>query len=154
MTNLESDQEQIVRLCRGNKEAIHWIQLGRRYVHEIDDLIDEDIPNANRTMGSERVCRIGALALELYTHPFFVRNSTMLATAMLTNTNNYADSVMWEKSKHQWQSGFSDWARHGWLSVVLVVAYICGGYSNMRSESAELWALAYADHHDEKGAVA
>lgn len=154
MTNEQSDHDQIIRLCRGNKEAIHWVQIGRNYVHEIDDLIDDDIPNANRSGGAERACRIGVLALELYTHPFFVKNSTMLATAMLTNTNNYADSVLWEKSDRQWQRGFSDWARHGWLDVVLVVAYICGGHFNMRSESAELRALSYSDHHDEKGAVA
>lgn len=154
MTNQELDRDQLLRLCNGNQEAVHWVQIGRRYVHEIDDLIDVDIVKSNVSMGAERMCRIGALALELYTHPFFVKHSTMLATAMLTNTNNYADSVRWEGSDTKWQSGFSDWARHGWIDVLLVVAYICGGYAGMRVHSAELRALSYSDHHDQKGEVA
>jgi hypothetical protein len=154
MTNQELDRDQLLRLCNGNQEAVHWIQIGRKYIRDIDDLIDDDIPKANRASGSERVCRIGALALELYTHPFFVKHSTMLATAMLTNTNNYADSVQWEGSDTPWQSSFSDWAKYGWIDVLLIVAYICGGRANMRDHSAELRAMSYSNHHDQKGEVA
>ncbi len=153
MTNDSLDHKQVERLCCGDPVAMHWIQLGHRYIHDLDDLIDVDIPNADQVTGAERVCRIGALAIELYTHPFFVKNGAALSQAMITNTNNYADSVRWEKSKVPWQRGFSDWARHGWIDVALVVAYICGGYANMRNESAELRALSYADHHDGKGDI-
>lgn len=154
MTNQQTDMEQLLRICNGNKEAAIWLQIGRRYVHEIDDLIDEDIPKADRVSGGQRACLIGSLAIELFTHPFFIRHSAILATAMMTMTNNYADSLRWEKSQVPWQSGFSDWSRHAWLDVVLIVAYICGGYEAMRNEAAELRAMSYADHHDAKGEVA
>lgn len=151
MTKEQKEHEQCIRLCRGNKEAMQWLQLGRLYCHEIDDLIDADIPNSDRANGAERMCRIGAMALDLYTHPFFVAHSAALSTAMRLNTANYADSVLWEKSQIEWQRQFSDWSRHGWINVILVVAAICGGYPNMRAESAELWEYAYVEHHDEKG---
>lgn len=151
MSNDTLNHEQVVRLCRGNIEAIDWIQIGHRYIHEIDDLIDEDLPQANRVRGAERVCRIGAIAIQLYTHPFFIKNGAALSQAMLTNTNNYADSVRWEQSEIPWQRNFSDWARHGWIDVALIVAYICGGWENMRNEAAELRALSYIDHHDDRG---
>jgi hypothetical protein len=151
MNNRTTDHAQIVRLCRGNTEALEWIEIGRRYVHEIDDLIDEDVPRGDRRAAAERACRIGALAIQLYSHPFFLKHGAALSQAMLTNTNNYADSVRWEESGTKWQREFSDWARHGWLDVALLVAYICGGYENMRNESAELRAVSYSDHHDDGG---
>lgn len=151
MTNDGIDQAQILRMCRGNEEAYQWIQLGRRYVHEIDDLLDNDVPKADRFSATERVSRIGILAIELYTHPFFVKHSQALGAAMVSITNSYTDSVHWEKSGTKWKANFSDWARHGWIDVCLLVAYICGGHQNMRNESAELRAIAFADHHDEHG---
>lgn len=154
MTNSELDNKQLIRLCNGNEEAMQWIQLGRIYCHEIDDLIDVDVPKADRLSAAERACFIGYLAKELYTHPFFLKNSAALGQAMINNTNNYADSVRWEGSSIGWQRNHSDWARHGWLDVCLVVAFICGGYQNMRNESAELRTVAYVDHHDESGKVA
>lgn len=153
MTNDAADHDQVIRLCRGNQEAMSWIQIGKRYIHEIDDLIDEDLKQGNQARGAERVCLIGALAIELYTHPFFLKHGAALSAVMLINTNNYADSLRWEGSLVPWQRSFSDWARHGWIDVCLVVGYICGGYSSMRNESAELRTLSYADHHDDGGAT-
>lgn len=139
------DRETVIRLCQGNKEALDWIQLGRMYVHEIDDLIDEENTKLAR---AEQVCKIGALALCLYTHPFFLKNMAVLRSAMMLNTNNYLDSVQWENSEMEWRKQFSDWARHGWIDIVLVVAEICGGYTNMRNESMELRTMSYLAHHD------
>ena len=146
--NLEIfDRQAVIKLCCGNEVAIQWLQLGRRYVHLIDDVIDEDIPQANQARGAERICEIGALAIDLYTHPFFLANREALAQAMMTNTNSYADSVAWEKSGTKWKRDFSDWARHGWVEVALVVASICGGYRHMRAMSQELRTVCYMDHH-------
>ena len=151
MKNLKTDIKQVERLCRGNKQAVDWILLGSNYIHEIDDLIDEDVPKADRLAAAQRACRIGAIAIQLYSHPFYLCYGAALGAAMLVNTNNYADSVLWEDSKTPWQHSFSDWARHGWLDVILLVAYLCGGYENMRNESLELRTVSYADHHDDCG---
>lgn len=151
MNNQTVDRNSLLRLCNGNVEAVEWLQLGRIYCHEIDDLIDEDVPAAARARAAERACRIGAMALRLYSHPFFQKNIQALGYAMMINTINYADSVAWEDSKTDWQKSYSDWARHGWLDVALVVASICGGYDVARNESRELRAVAYADHHSKTG---
>lgn len=150
MDNRTLDIAALQRVCCGNQEAMEWIQIGRDYVHEIDDLIDEDIPKGQ---GADRVCRIGAMALRLYMHPFFAKHPQALGAAMLVNTINYRDSVKLEKSTVQWQRNYSDWARHGWLDVCKVVAAICGGYDNVANVSLEMLAVAYANHHDDKGEV-
>lgn len=139
MRNDTLDHNQCLRICCGNESAISWIVLGHAYVHEIDDLIDEDHTG-------ERVCRVCALALQLYTHPFFMAHQATLASAMMVITNSYADSVRWEKET-DWKAGFSDWARHGWIDVVLLVAFLCGGYQHMRNQSLELRSQSYHDHH-------
>ena len=144
------DRNSLLRLCNNNPEAVEWIQLGRVYCHEIDDLVDEDSGKSKADI-AERACRIGAMALQLYSHPFYQKHTQALGHAMLVNTINYADSVGWEGSKVEWQRSYSDWARHGWISVALVVASICGGYDCARNESKELWTLAYVDHHSKTG---
>ena len=145
----ETDKQTCIRLCNGNAEALQWIQLGRLYVHEIDDLIDEDLTKAEK---AEKACTIGALALDLYTHPFFLKNMAVLRSHMLLNTSDYLDSVNCE-NEPGWKQPFSDWFRHGWVNVVLIVAEICGGYANMRNESMELRTMAYQAHHDGEKAI-
>ena len=145
------DNDAVLRLCNGDVVALDWVQLGRRYCHEIDDLVDEDLPRANVAGGAERACRIGAMAIQLYTHPFFIAHREKLVPVMYLNTIKYADSCRWEKAKEDWKRQCSDWWRHGWLDVCLVVGTICGGYDCARNESAEMWVVAWENHHDVNG---
>ena len=145
------DSQALVRLCNGNQEAMDWLQLCRYYCHEIDDLVDETIPQADKSGGIDRVCRIGALALKLYTHPFFLKHLDALSAVMMLNTINYRDSCHAEASTIPWAQNFSDWARHGGIDVSLVVGEICGGYERTVGESMALRHVAYQLHHDAKG---
>lgn len=153
MQHQQLDNDAVVRLCNGDAVALDWVQLGRRYVHELDDLRDEDLPNANVAGGTERICRIGAMAIKLFSHPFWLRNHQALASHMMINTIQYADSCRWESAREDWKREFSDWNRHGWLNVCLAVGVICHGgeYEPARAESAEMWTIAYRDHHDVNG---
>lgn len=151
MTHQELDHAAVIRLVNGNMEALDWIQIGRRYIHEGDDLIDIDVANGDTRSAAIRSCRLGAMCLELYTHPFFIKNMAALKYAMLRNLHNYKDSVLCEDSKVPWQKQFSDWARHGWLDVCLTVGDICAGFDNTSNESLEMRALSYAEHHSESG---
>jgi hypothetical protein len=148
MTHRQTDHASVLRLCSGNAEAVDWIQLGRLYCHEIDDLIDEYVKAGDKCKAAERACYIGGLAIALYTHPFFLKNMPALKSAMLLCTLKYRDSVLMEQSNIRWQHEFSDWARHSWIEVCLVVSEICGGYCHARAQSLELWTVAFADHHD------
>lgn len=151
VTIAEIDQQTAHRICNGSEEAFDWMQMGRIYIHEIDDLIDEDIARgAHHAQAAQRVCRIGAIALDLYTHSFFLKNAAALKAAMMLNTINYADSVAWEDSKVDWQRQFSDWSRHGWIDVCLTIARICGGYDHAKAISLELRTNSYVDHHDKE----
>lgn len=145
------DRNAVMRLCNGNVEAVDWIQVGQLYVHEIDDLIDVDLPQGNRPSGAARACRIGALALKLYTHPFWMKHWPALRAVMYLNTLNYQDSVRLENSTVEWQRNFSDWGRHGWMDVCKVVGEICAGYDHVANQSLEILAAAYANHHDGDG---
>lgn len=151
MTHVELDHQAVLRLTNGDEEALDWIQLGRAYVHEADDLIDEDVASGNVRSAADRACRLGAMALDLYTHPFFMRNWAALKYAMLRNLHNYRDSVAWENSTVPWQKQFSDWARHGWLDVCITVGDICGGYDKTCNETLEMRSVSYSNHHKETG---
>lgn len=151
MTHQDLDNQAVNRLCNNNQEALHWIQIGRQYVHESDDLIDVDVARSDKRGAVIRACRLGALALELYTHPFFLKNIAALKYAMLRNIHAYRDSVLFEGSSVPWQQQFSDWARHGWLEVCTTVGDICAGYDHTANETLEMRAVAFSDHHNEAG---
>lgn len=142
---MQLDHEAIVRICNGNREALHWIQLGRAYVHEGDDQIDEE--TTDKIAAAKRGCKLAAMALELYTHPFFLKNMAALKAVLLLNFHYYKDSVLWEESQVQWQSNFADWARHSWLMVCLAVGDICAGYDQTSNESPEMHTMSYVNHH-------
>jgi len=145
------DNAALYRLCNGNPEAIHFVQLGSAYVHLSDDQVDE--PLSSQAQSAKRACRLGAMALELYTHPFFIKHMPELKQVMLLNLQMYELSVAWENSEVPWQRNFSDWARHGWLNVCLVVGDICAGYDSTSAELPEMMAMAYVNHHDQSGKV-
>ena len=114
------------------------------YVHAIDDIEDEE------TTAEFRLATFVA-ALELYTHPFFLKHGAALKQVVYNCTNLYADAVAWEKSKVEWQRGFADWARHSGAEMVLAVARIVGGWPHMRNISLELRTVNWSEHHNERG---
>jgi hypothetical protein len=150
----EIDHQSVMRICNGNAKAAEWINIGRIYVHLIDDIIDEDLDGGHRARGAERICGMGACAIKLYSHDFYIENRERLSTLMTLITGLYATSVRYEGSDVEWKKNFSDWSRHSWLLVVLSVADICGGlrgYENMRNISDELWEQSFVEHHDHSG---
>lgn len=147
-------RENLLRLTKGNETAADWIAMGRVYIHLLDDIIDEDLaPNGDRKQGIQRVLRLAAMALELYSHPWFRQNALLLSSVMLIANVNFADSVDWEQATEDWKRQWSDWSRHGWLDAVLLTAYLCGGYEHMASMSKAVRQIAWEQHHDETGKV-
>jgi hypothetical protein len=141
------DRENLLRLTNGNELAADFIGLGRVYAHLMDDIIDEQL---SRQESNRMVLRMGAMALELYSHPFYQRNVSALFPVMIRSQSAYLDSCEWEK-EDGWKKAYSDWARHSWLEVVLMTAYICGGWEHMRKFEPAARLASYALHHDEKG---
>jgi hypothetical protein len=131
-------------VCKGNAEAIDFLTRWGAYSHGVDDLIDE-------VTDSEFKVSLFARAIEIYTHPFFLKNISALRQVALHATNMYADSVKLEKSEVKWEKDFADWARHAAAEMVLAVAHIVGGYDHMRFVSFEMRKLCYVEHHDNEG---
>ena len=144
MTANQHDLEALHRCCQGNQDAMEWLMIWRRYVHDIDDIIDGD-----RTE-PEFILATFACAAALYSHPFYLRNIAGLRQLVYNCTNAYADSVAWEKAG-DWRAQFADHYRHFGAEMVLAVAGICGGYEHMRSISPDLRNICYLEHHTPEG---
>lgn len=142
MTPFELQQQGIERACMGNAAAIEFVWRWAKYCHAIDDIEDE-VTTPEFRLGTF------VQALEVYTCPFFKQHEAALKPLVYLITNQYADSVAWEKSKEQWKREYSEWARHCGAEMVLAVAGIVGGYQHMRAISLELRTVNYAEHFTE-----
>lgn len=134
------------RTCLGNQEAMdflgnHWSP----YVHAIDDIVDGD------REGNEFLLSTFAMAIGVYTHPFFLKHLAELKTLALLVTNSYADSVAWEESSVEWQRDWADHNRHAGMEMVIAVAQICGGYEHARALSQEYRVVCWHEHHAPNG---
>ena len=138
------DSEFFERLTLGNKEAQKFLSDFGKYIHLVDDNIDEPVDF------EVRILTFG-LAIEVYTSPFFLRNMAALKQIAINCNNAYCDTVAWEKSEVPWKKQFSDHYRHFGCEMGLAVAYIVGGQEHMRSVSLELRTSVWAAHHDAKG---
>lgn len=146
MKQRQMDEGLLMRVCRGDREAMDFLsQWWAPYVHGIDDIIDGD------RCGPEDVLREFARAAGLFSHPFYLRNLQGLRQVVLNVTNGYADSVAWEKSPVAWQREWADHHRHVGMEMVIAVAMICGGFEHARSISLEQRAICYAEHHGRNG---
>lgn len=146
MNRYAFDVAKIDRFTLGNAEAAdflvrHWSP----YCHEIDDIIDGE-----RTT-PEAILSTFARAVELYSHPFYLKHLAELKRLVLIINNSYADVVAWEKSPDAWQRAWADHHRHVAMEMGIAVAQICGGYDYARQLSQEQRAICYHDHHDRNG---
>ena len=141
--NRQGQLAEFHRLCRGDAEAVHFCVLHDRYAHMLDDLIDMDKPADPGVFA--------LLCMEIYSSPFFQRNSIALRTVMRLSHSNWLDANEWEKSPVAWQRTEADTIRHSGADVIRVVADLCGGWEAMRSISPVLRILGYEDHHDADG---
>ncbi len=130
----------ILDVCKGNTEAVDFLNRWSAYAHGVDDLIDE-------TTDNEFKIALFARAIEIYSHPFYLKNLIALRQVALHANNMFADSVAWEKSDVKWQKDFADWGRHAATEMVIAVANIIGGYDHMRAVSLEMRKLCYTQHH-------
>jgi hypothetical protein len=175
MTINEQDRKSLEACCKGNREAMEFLALWSDYVNLVDDLVDEELssdewrvtsdkresdgaqrsarPTSAIIRGAERLCGMGAAAIALYSHPFYLKNLPALRQIALNCTNAYMDSVRFEKSSQAWQREWADHYRHFGSEMVIAVAGICGGYQQMRAVSETIRVICWQSHHDEKGQV-
>ncbi|CAK0765712.1 conserved hypothetical protein [Gammaproteobacteria bacterium] len=144
MTLKEQDLAFLSAATSGNAEAMDFLEVWREYVHRIDDLVDEGCE-------PEALLATFAMAIELYSHPFYLKNLVALRQIARNVTNGYADVVKWEGSKVKWQAEWADHYRHIGQEMVLAVASITGGWAGMRHVSETLRTVGWIEHHDKDG---
>lgn len=150
MTDHGKDSPQIAEFLRfaanGNGAGAEWLHLWHRYNHAVDDVIDENLWDA------ETLLRLLVQACECYSHHFYVAHLDQLQTPALLATRTYGDSVDWEKGA-LWKRHFAEVMRHAGNEVICAVALICGGFEHLTKVSAPLMASCAIYHADKYGWV-
>ena len=122
-----NEQAMIEFACRGNAEAVDFVNRAWWYFHAIDDLVDE----AN--LPAEFKVKVMIAGQELFTHIYFARNAVALNAILRNIASTYMDSVAWEKSADADKSQYAEVWRHVGLELLFVVADLCGGWEHRRA---------------------
>lgn len=132
-------------IAKDNVEAVNFIMRWLQHIHHVDDIIDE-------SPEPEQVIEAFVNATMLFgSDPFYRANWNVLYPINLLAANAYADSVSWQTSS-DWRALFSDVLRSYGNEMLLMVAYLVGGWKHMRKISPKLRELSYNNHHTSEGA--
>lgn len=133
-------------MCCDNVEAADFAIAWHWYCHEIDDIVDE------KRWTPEDFLKVLVHASILYAKPFWRKHADVLLPHVATVTSMYADSVAWEgKDQLLWKRQAADVLRHAGIEMMFAIAFICGGFDNVRKHSAALRSMCWVNHHDEYG---
>lgn len=135
--------------CNGNQDAFEFLVNWHMYCHAVDDIIDW--PKEDKKVTDEMILAAFALAGVCYSTRFYAAHAQELLPVVLLVTNAYADSVNWEHDPVLKRQYIADVMRHAGNEMVMMVAYICGGWDAMRKLSPALWERSYDDHHEPDG---
>lgn len=110
------------------------------YIHMIDDIIDEPIKDP------ELILKAQSLANEIYSNIFYQQNTAMLSMVEALINNDYADSVLWEKSVSSWQQSHADVLRHSGYHMFFAVVILLAGRDKLREISARFRTFSHRKH--------
>lgn len=137
-------------LCRGNPHALVFCDLWYTYCHSIDDILDT-MEDGRPTMSKEAILAVFINAAMLYNSPFYVENRHHLYPVVFAVTNQYADSVAWERSPEKHRRTMADVLRCCGDEMLFIVAMIVGGWQHMRQMSGRIRERDWILQHDEHG---
>lgn len=137
----------ITDLCaNGSAHAKYYLEQVNYAVETIDDLIDKDIQ-----VKDERIFRtFFILFCELYSNPFFLSNLSLLVGVHIAAYNAWMDANIWEKSGDELKKMYAHVIRDYICELCQVVAFITGGYQNMRKVSLVIRDALKEDYELEK----
>jgi hypothetical protein len=136
------------QVCNGDEDAVRFLSAWQIYVNAIDDIVDGDVPR-------RAACRSHGMANELYSCPFYRKHEARLQLLVQLITCAYQDSEeLIEKTVNlprEYALQLSDVLRHAGAEMVRAVAYLTGGWNNLRKWSMKTHEVCYHEHHDAKG---
>jgi hypothetical protein len=136
--------DDLLAICCGNEGATDFIVRWHGYCHAIDDVVDEGY-------SAERFLQVLMMAIDVYSHPFYVTHARALRLVADLITNSYADSVAWEKDPGTWRFRMADCLRFAGVDMTLAVARLCGGLEHMRRVSPVIRDFAWQRQHTLQG---
>jgi hypothetical protein len=110
-----------------------------RYVHLIDDCIDEP-------KDPEKILELCDLASDIFSSPFYVQYQHILGPVEKMINNTYADSVQWELSEDSWKKDAAKSLRHAGLDMFLIVYRILFGRVYTRTISSCMREYTFTKH--------
>jgi len=147
MNNKEQlDQELLTELksiLETNPEAIDFMALYNDYIHQVDDIIDEN--------GSYReVLKMSSLASAVFTTPFWAKyGSQLLLTEQLINIQ-YKDSVEWESSSEDWMREDAKCLSHAGYNMMFAILLLLRGRDVAARLSSRWRERAHRIHREHK----
>lgn len=135
--------------CVGNAEAMAFLCEWNRWIHAIDDIVDD--ARAGRPRGAEDTIAAFAASVYVFSHPFYRAHAATLQPVALLVANAYADSVGWEAAEEAGQRTMADVLRLAGQEMIFAVALVVGGYAHLRKVSAAVRSNSWAEHHTEDG---
>ncbi len=137
-------------ITKGNMPAIKFLFLWFYYCHEIDDVLDT-MEDGRPVLSKEKILRTYARAFELYNDAFYVENQRTLYPVVVMITNNYADSVQWERDPVEYRRVIADVLCEAGNEMMNMVACVIGGYEWMRHWSPRIREISWTRQHDSTG---
>lgn len=136
-----TNQEIYSMACGQSREALDFLQAWTLYAHAIDDIVDNDRKDPEKFIDTL------ALANCVYSSSFYQAYNPFLRSIVLSVTNDFADSLKWEKATEEWKARWADTLRFCGNQMVVAVATIVGGWQLARQVSLLLREDSYMNHH-------
>lgn len=135
----------VVKYLGLGTDAYIWICAYGLYSHDIDDIIDDEVPKTYEW--NEFILRTFEWAETVYANIYYIKNIDKLRPLVKMASNAYMDSVNMEKSNEAWKQKAADILRTMGNELLLAVIEIEKGYEARRQASLELRELSYKTHH-------
>lgn len=127
-----SGTEKIEQICAGNRDAAHFCHAFCKWVHFIDDAVDQD--------KSYTVPEIAQLTLEVAEafseNPFFQKHREALMALIFRGFSAWEDSIAWEKREDSRDRAASQVLKSAYHDVFWHVALLVGGPAHARAMTA------------------
>ena len=139
----------VEQYIKPDPDAMLWVLGYATYVHAIDDIIDNDVPDDQHRQ--QFILKTFEFAEAIYSNIFYLRHISMLRPLIKSTSQAYMDSVLWEKSPEDWKRKVADAARQQGNDILLAIIEIVGGIEKRHEASLLLREVSYKMHHLKDG---
>jgi len=135
--------KEIYQLIGHDEDACKFVLMYGNYVEMIDDIIDE-------SHDGELVLKAFSHAMLMFTTPFWLKWHEQLLLVDALNNNQYADSLIWEKSEDSWKREDARCLSHCGYNILYAVIYLVAGRDALRKVSERFRQWSHMKHRLDK----